>query len=260
MWRDIVRYGLLTLLAEAIWLAFGWFIIGDFNKFQLLPPWWVASTAIPAAFVVFLMLRCVRGDQPLTRAVVLSITLGAGIAFAIAGPLNALLIHGADHIWWVGLDEELGKLVAALILSIGLVKTGRNGVFVGVAVGLSFAVWETSSYYFSDYLNGLTAVNDMLVPMLNRSWLGIGLHPLLTAPVVAAVFSAIGRPSVSRIVRALAVYLLMAGVHSTYDWVQGVLPSDPGPFLLSIGDWVAIGLQVVLLAVLLLILRYTRRG
>lgn len=258
--RDIVRYALLTALAEVVWLAFGLLVIGGLGKFRLLPPWWVASTAIPAAFVVFLLLRSARGDARLTRSVVLGITLGAGIAFALAAPLNALLLHTAEDIWWVGLDEEFAKLAAALILSIGLVKTGRNGVFVGVAVALSFALWETACYYFGDYLNGTTEIAQMIAPMLNRSWLGVGLHPLFTAPVVAAAFSAIGRPTASRVVRAIAAFFLMAGLHSAYDWVQGQLPVDPGPFLFAPGDWIAIALQAVLLGVIVIMLRRMRRG
>jgi RsiW-degrading membrane proteinase PrsW (M82 family) len=258
--RDVTRYALLTVLAEIVWLAFGLLIIGGLGKVRLLPPWWVASTAIPAAFIVFLMLRSARGDARLTKSIALAATLGVGVAFVVAAPLNSLLVHSVEQIWWVGLDEEVGKLFAVLILSIGLAKTGRNGLFVGVAVGLSFALWETSCYYFGDYLGGVTAVQDMIAPMLNRSWLGVGLHPLFTAPVAAAAFSALGRPSTSRSVRAVAVLLLMAGLHSAYDWVQGQLPIDPGPFLLAPGDWVAIALEATLLVVVVVTLRHLARN
>jgi RsiW-degrading membrane proteinase PrsW (M82 family) len=258
--RDIVRYALLTILAEVVWLAFGLLLIGGLDKTALLPPWWVASTAIPAAFVVFLLLRSARGDAPLTKSVVLAITLGAAVAFPIAAPLNGLLIRGADYIWFVGLDEEFAKLVAALLLSIGLVKSGRGGLFVGVAVGLSFALWETACYYFVDYLGGTTDVSAMIAPMLNRSWLGVGLHPLFTGPIVAAVFSAIGRPSSSRVIRAIAVFALMAGLHSGYDWLAGRLTTDAGAFLLPPGDWIAVGLQATLLVVIVIVLRRMRRA
>jgi len=49
-----------------------------------------------------------RGDGRLTASIVRAITLGAGVGFVIAAPLNALLVTTAADIWWVGLDEKTG--------------------------------------------------------------------------------------------------------------------------------------------------------
>ena len=84
-------------------------------------------------------------------------------------------------------------------------------------------------------------VGAMLVPMLDR-WLGVGLHPLFNGLVGAAAFSAIGRPTAARMVRC--------------D-IQ-VLPADPGPFFLPAGDWIAVGILVVLRVAVVIVIRRTR--
>ncbi len=247
----------------ALWLAVGALVIDGLGKSRVLPLWWVVGATIPAGTVLALMRRSARGEPAIHARILWAFAIGGPISLAIGATLNGLLIIGDDPgetIWWVGLTEEGAKLIAAALLAIGVAKSLRSGVLLGAAVGFGFAVWEDAGYFFGQYLAGASGWAEQAAFVLTRAVVGGGIHALLSAFVVGAVFAAWHRPSARRVLAAVLVFALMAFLHSGYDRLMMSPVFDDAPEgLFEVSDLVTVGLQAVLLVVLLLVLRRDRR-
>jgi len=253
-----------AVLAAAAWLAFGAIAIGELGKDRGWPVWWFVGASIPAGVVIALMRRASRGEPRLRDRILWAFLVGGAISIGIGATLNGLLIVGdieSGPIWWVGITEEGAKLVTALALAGGIAKTFRTGAMLGAAVGFGFAVAEDAGYFFGQYVEGMTGWAEQAEFVVTRALVGGGMHALFSALIVGAVAAAWGRPSARRILGALLTALLVAAIHSGYDWVlmNGYfgLVDD---LAFEPTDLLTIGLQLVLLLVLLLVLRRSGRA
>jgi RsiW-degrading membrane proteinase PrsW (M82 family) len=145
-------------------------------------------------------------------------------AFFMAGVLG-LLLAAILEVWlvphrvltniWVGLVEEALKGAGVIALSARLRRyTVRDGVLLGVVVGLGFGAFESSGYTLTYGWDGSEfSLGDMISEELLRAAIAPFCHGLWTAIFGAAWFGARGRPSL----RALGAYLLAAGLHALWN-------------------------------------------
>jgi RsiW-degrading membrane proteinase PrsW (M82 family) len=268
--RSVVTIVGLAVLAALVWLASGAVTLGALQSDRLWPLWWVGGAAIPAVTVVLIMRRA-AGDAGLREGVLRAAAFGGVIAIVVAAPLNRLLIgpdalQNANTIWWVGLTEEGAKLGAALLMSYGVAKTARNGLFLGAAVGFGFSVWENAGYIYDQMASGgaLRSGADWAggaLFMAERGLLGIALHPLFAGIVGCAVFAAIHRPTARRIVVAALTFVAIGAAHASFDWLLSTVFDTDDLFLgVPVGDWFTFVVSLALVGVWLLILRRLRRA
>src|SRR5438105_10031058 len=93
-----------------------------------------------------------EADSALSGQRVVYAFIAGGVLGSVAASLleSWLLQDGVLTYLGVGLIEELVKLAALVIFSLGLTAyTTRDGVVLGAAVGFGFAALETSGYAFA---------------------------------------------------------------------------------------------------------------
>jgi RsiW-degrading membrane proteinase PrsW (M82 family) len=160
-----------------------------------------------------------------------------------------------------GVIEEACKIVAVIIAARGLtVRTARNGLFLGGAVGLGFAAFEDMRYAAGS-LTGILPVHSPLTTVIlvtfGRDAIGPFEHPVMTALLGAALFAA-SRNGRFRITGSVVlVYLGVAFAH-------GLIDTSPDLLALVVSPATAAGLGVIagiLIAIVLGIiwLVYSRR-
>lgn len=150
------------------------------------------------------------------------------LAFFIAGVLG-LLAAAVLEIWllphrllpnlWVGLIEEAVKGIGVIVCAAGLLRhTVRDGVLLGVAVGLGFGAFESAGYTLSWGVDaGGFSLSRMLSEEVLRASIAPFCHGLWTGIFGAALFAA-SRDGRLRFTRGVAAaYLLAAGLHALWD-------------------------------------------
>ncbi|HWK30245.1 MAG TPA: PrsW family glutamic-type intramembrane protease [Solirubrobacter sp.] len=145
-------------------------------------------------------------------------------AFFVAGVVG-LLGAAVLEVWllpsrllpniWVGLIEEATKAVGVIVFARGLHRhTIRDGVLLGVVVGLGFGAFESAGYTltYGAGANGYS-LPDMLNEEILRAVIAPFCHGLWTGIFGAAWFASGARPSW----RALGAYAGAVGLHSLWD-------------------------------------------
>jgi protease PrsW len=178
------------------------------------------SALAPVLYVFYLDLRSLFVD-PRWRTLVATFVLGAILGVPVAFVLESVLPVGAGNLvqsLGIGLIEEGAKLLGLLWL---FRKTKRylsfemDGIILGAAAGMGFAMLEDIGYGASAFDGGLTSV-------VFTVWLRILLGPLGHGTWTALVASVIwrekgaGRPRLT--LSVLVAYLLAASLHGLWDW------------------------------------------
>lgn len=204
----------------------------------------LGSFAVPVTIVVY-NLDHLADQKTLSGERVTYAFLGGGLlALVLALPLNRVLvppIESAFGIWGnllVGFTEEIAKLAALVVCSIGLARfAARNGIVLGSAVGFGFAAFETAGY-LSDALPELGLWNGVVVNAIGRGILTPAAHGLFTAVVGAALFRGASRGGRLRIGWEVVVaYIWVALLHGLYDVAassQHVLLKNGGVVVMSL--------------------------
>jgi protease PrsW len=145
---------------------------------------------IPVSFVVYVDARNPVHDVPLS--VLLSCALLGGVlgaALASVLEFETMRRLGVLSTWSIALIEEAAKLLApimALALTRYRARTG-DGLLIGVAVGMGFAVAEALSYGFVNLLatggdltgiEGLSLLRAALSPAAHAAWTGLAAAAL----------------------------------------------------------------------------------
>ena len=175
----------------------------------------------------------------------LAIMIELPLALALKSNAHgALILHSL-----AGVIEEACKLLVVVIMARGLtVRSARNGLFLGGAVGLGFAAFEDMRYAWASIANTAN-VHDPLGALFRmtfgRDVIGPFEHPVITALLAAALFAA-SRHGRWRITgRVVLVYLGVAAAH-------GLIDTSPDLFALAIprASAAALGVPVAVLIAL----------
>jgi RsiW-degrading membrane proteinase PrsW (M82 family) len=160
-----------------------------------------------------------------------------------------------------GVIEEACKILAVIIAARGLtVRTARNGLFLGGAVGLGFAAFEDMRYAAGSLAGVLPVHNPLATVILvtfGRDAIGPLEHPVMTALLGAALFAATRNGRFRITGSVILVYLGVAFAH-------GLIDASPDLLTFVVPAATAAGLGVVagvLIAIVLGIiwLVYSRR-
>jgi RsiW-degrading membrane proteinase PrsW (M82 family) len=151
-------------------------------------------------------------------------------AFFVAGVLG-LLASAVLEIWlvpsrmmpnlWVALIEEAVKATGLLIVGRGLATYRvRDGIILGVTVGLGFGAFEASGYSLSYAVQGGSfSTRDLVSEELLRAAIAPFGHGVWTGLVGAAAFATAAahgnRPAWAW--RIVGAYVLAVALHATWD-------------------------------------------
>jgi RsiW-degrading membrane proteinase PrsW (M82 family) len=145
------------------------------------------------------------------------------VTFAFAGNPHGTLI--AESL--AGVIEELCKIAAVVIAARGLaIKTARNGLFLGGAVGLGFAAFEDMKYAaasISDPLFGHNGLGSVIGVTFGRDLFGPFEHPVLTALFAAGLFAATRNGRYRITLAVVGVYLGVAAIHGLIDSLPALI-------------------------------------
>ena len=191
------------------------------------------------------------------------------LAVMIEGPLVSFVLASNPHATLItesvaGVIEELCKIAAVVVAARGLaVKSARNGLFMGGAVGLGFAAFEDMKYAaasLSTPLLGHSGLGSVIGVTFGRDLFGPFEHPVLTALFAAALFAATRNGRYRITLTVVGVYLGVAVIHGLIDSL---------PALVALGTGGGIGLTgqlpgailsiVVIIGIDIVWLVYSRR-
>jgi RsiW-degrading membrane proteinase PrsW (M82 family) len=182
------------------------------------------------------------------------------VTFGLASnPHGTLIIESL-----AGVIEELCKIAAVVISARGLaIKTARNGLFLGGAVGLGFAAFEDMKYAatsLADPVFGHSGLGSVIGVTFGRDLFGPFEHPVLTALLAAGLFAATRGGRYRITLAVVGVYLGVAVVHGLIDSLPALVALGTGG-----GSGVSGQLPGALLSILMIIgidvvwLVYSRR-
>jgi len=145
----------------------------------------LAALVIPVVFLVYVDSRTPAFDVSLLALLLCGLLGGViGVVIAGLGEADALRHLGVLPTVLVGLIEEAAKLVVplAVLLFTRYRATTSNGLVVGVAVGVGFAVLETMGYGFTVLLSShgnlatveaVLLIRGLLSPAGHATWTGL---------------------------------------------------------------------------------------
>jgi RsiW-degrading membrane proteinase PrsW (M82 family) len=148
------------------------------------------------------------------------------LAVMIEAPLVTFVFSSNPHGTLIaeslaGVIEELCKILAVVIAARGLaIKTARNGLFLGGAVGLGFAAFEDMKYAaasITDPLFGHNGLGSLIGVTFGRDLFGPFEHPVLTALFAAGLFAATRNGRYRITIGVVGVYLGVAATHGLID-------------------------------------------
>ncbi|MEV7692439.1 PrsW family glutamic-type intramembrane protease [Microbacterium sp. NPDC089189] len=230
------RTGAVPLLLGgiALWAFLGLVPVHLLKNPVLLSTWIVVGAAVVPAVLLWVMAHRLRAGDTLTpgRLVVIAV-IGGSLAVALGGTLDSLVglipqphpfgDQGLVSLALAGFVEEFAKGVLIVATGWSVAKTTRNGLFVGGAVGLGFAVLETIGYISDHYSGDHPLAASAVVAVLRGATAPFG-HVLWSALLGAALFYAArrtGRFRLSGVV--LGAYVGVAVLHGLWDSSQGIV-------------------------------------
>jgi RsiW-degrading membrane proteinase PrsW (M82 family) len=217
-WLRILLTGLaLWLLTVAVI-----FLTGNPNLIPTLVL--LGSFLVPVTFVVWAFER--RDTGELTPTLVFSTFLTGGVLGVLgASVLESYLLSPSPWLFvGVGLIEEAVKLAALAVLTRHLaVKSVRDGMILGAAVGFGFAAFESAGYAFTALftVKGLSLMQLVQTEVLRGLLAPVG-HGLWTAILGGVLFSASDRHHFLITGRLVLAYLGVSLLHALWDSMHSI--------------------------------------
>ena len=180
---------------------------------------------IPVTFVTFIYQRVSGRDGSAGTTpdvIALSALFGGVIGVVVAGRLeyDTMRDLGTVPMLAVGLIEEAAKLVVPMaILILWRRRRPRNGLLVGVAVGMGFAALETMGYAFVTLLQSKGSIGTVEEVLLLRGVLSPAAHAAWTGLSTAALWQAAGTGRARAWLGFLLAYLGVAVLHACWDGI-----------------------------------------
>jgi RsiW-degrading membrane proteinase PrsW (M82 family) len=179
----------------------------------------LGSFLVPVTFVAWAFER--RDTGELTPGLLLSTFVVGGVLGVVAASvLEAYLLHPSPWLFvGVGVIEEAAKLAALALVTRGLiVKSVRDGMILGAAVGFGFAAFESAGYAFTALftVDGLSLMQVVQTEVLRGVLAPVG-HGLWTAILGGVLFSASGRDQFALTGRLLLSFVGVTLLHALWD-------------------------------------------
>ncbi|HYZ36935.1 MAG TPA: PrsW family glutamic-type intramembrane protease [Pseudonocardiaceae bacterium] len=184
----------------------------------------LGALIIPVSFVVYIDGRNPAYDVPLS--VLLSCALLGGVlgaALASVAEFDIMRRLGALPTVYIGLIEEGAKLLVpiAVLIFTRYRANPADGLLVGVAVGMGFAVLETLGYGFVTLLATGGDLTDAENQILLRGVLSPAGHAAWTGLAAAALWWAhTQRWRLRGLVAAVGTFLLVVALHAVWDAIH----------------------------------------
>ena len=207
----------------------------------------LGSFLVPATFVTWAFEH--RHSGELTAELVFrTFAVGGVLGVLAASLLESYLLHPSPWLFGgVGLIEEAVKLGALALLTRRLaVKSTRDGMVLGAAVGFGFAAFESAGYALTAMFTerGLSLFNLISTELLRGLLAPVG-HGLWTAILGGVLFSASGREHFLLTGRLLRAYLGVSLLHALWDSMHSlavlitlVLTGQPWQYRLLEQGWI----------------------
>jgi RsiW-degrading membrane proteinase PrsW (M82 family) len=152
-------------------------------------------------------------------------TVGGVLGVLAASVLESYLLHPSPFLFvGVGLIEEAVKLFALAILTRHLaVKSMRDGMILGAAVGFGFAAFESAGYALTALVteNGVS-LTDLVTTEVLRGLLAPLGHGLWTAILGGVLFATSSGRRFRITGKLIAAYLGVALLHALWDSMHGI--------------------------------------
>ncbi|MDF2989837.1 MAG: putative rane protein [Microbacterium sp.] len=229
----------------AVWLYLGIVVLHLLRNFAVAPTWIFIGAALVPATIFWIMLHRLRTTDTVTAVnLIAAAVIGGTLAIALGGTFDTLVGYIPQPkvgdlpvltLVLAGFVEEFCKGLLIVVMGWRIVKSTRNGLFVGGAVGLGFAVLETMSY-ISTRFTGADPIFSAAGEAVERGILAPFGHVLWSALFGAALFSAAakkGRFRLSWIV--IGTYIAVAILHGAWDGSLVSVVALTGNALLGFG-------------------------
>jgi len=179
----------------------------------------LGSFLVPVTFVVWAYGRRDTGEISVELLFRTFIT-GGVLGVLAASLLEAYLLHPSAWLFLgVGLIEEGVKLAALAFITRHLaVKSVRDGMILGAAVGFGFAGFESAGYAFTALftVHGLSLMQVVQTEILRGLLAPVG-HGLWTAILGGVLFSRSTRDHFAITGRLVLAYLGVSVLHALWD-------------------------------------------
>ena len=237
-------------------------------------PFGLGAFAMAALFLYQLCYRLTPADGIRPRVLLLVFFFGGLAAYTLSRliePLLEVALGGTGEkvplafAWLATPTEELCKIAVVIVIARWIaIKSARNGLFIGAAVGFGFAAFENIEKGFVTFINAdggypLSALQYVPVKALFahvastlafntalRSVLTPFAHPIWTALIAAAIFATYrgNRLRITPIV--VIVFVSVSVVHALRDFLPQIfnlvfLPTSNTAGLLSYLVYVVLG-------------------
>jgi len=197
----------------------------------------LGSFLVPVTFVMYAFSRA---DAIMTaQRIFTAFVIGGVLGVLGASLLEAEFLRTTSTFayLWVGLIEEAVKLAALWLIAWRLPSyTMRNGIVLGVSVGLGFAAFESAGYAFNALFtsSGLSLFDVVETEVLRGILTPLG-HGVWTGILGGTLFAAAARYGKLRPTPALfGWYLVVALLHALWDssrrlavWLTLLITSTP---------------------------------
>jgi RsiW-degrading membrane proteinase PrsW (M82 family) len=218
LWLRILVVGLALWLATVVII----FLTGSLVLVPALVL--LGSFLVPVTFVAWAFER--RDTGEVTPGLLFSTFLTGGLLGVLAASvLEAYLLRPSPAVFiGVGLIEEGVKLGALVVLTRSLpVKSMRDGIVFGAAVGFGFSAFESAGYSFAALFTtrGLSVI-DVVETEVLRSLLAPVGHGLWTAILGGVLFSAADRRHFNLGGRLFLALLGVAALHALWDAMHSI--------------------------------------
>jgi RsiW-degrading membrane proteinase PrsW (M82 family) len=212
-WRLVFGAG------AALWLASTVVLVLTDDDVLLPTVVLLGSFLVPVTVIFWFLDRDVDTALSPRRLLVAFFVAGVGGLLAAAALEVWLLPHRLFPNLWVGLIEEAVKAIGVIALAVGLRRhTVRDGILLGVVVGLGFGAFESSGYTLSygQSPSGYS-ISNMLSEELLRAVIAPFCHGLWTGLFGAALFGAAHAGHLRLTLGVAGAYLTAAALHSLWD-------------------------------------------
>jgi RsiW-degrading membrane proteinase PrsW (M82 family) len=181
----------------------------------------VGASTVPAAFAVYV--SRMTGPTRVSAGMLAMATLWGGVLGAvIAGVLesDSARLFGSLPTPIIGIIEESAKLLVPLAVLVFVKRVRRSeadGLLIGVAVGVTFAVLETMGYAFVTLLQSRGNLQVMDQLLLIRGLLAPAGHAAWTGLAAAALWQVNIRRTIRSALVFLATFATVVTLHAIWD-------------------------------------------